>query len=148
MSSGDSRNPRRWSPRRSPSWENYERFDNGEDEDETQDDIFDIPPKKTPWESLRKWRQATLALNASRRFRYTFNLKRAEERELIKRKIRAHAQAVRAAHLFKKATIKANKEEGIKIFLVFVLKQFNPYLQALTKVQNLYAKQMKLMSKC
>jgi len=34
-------------------------------------------------------------LNASRRFRYTLDLKKEEEKKQILRKIRAHAQAIR-----------------------------------------------------
>ncbi|XP_020974449.1 calcium-transporting ATPase 8, plasma membrane-type isoform X7 [Arachis ipaensis] len=47
--------------------------------------------------------QAALVLNASRRFRYTLDLKKQEEKTQILRKIRAHAQAIRAAYLFKAA---------------------------------------------
>ncbi|KAI5412813.1 hypothetical protein KIW84_057439 [Lathyrus oleraceus] len=47
--------------------------------------------------------QAALVLNASRRFRYTLDLKKEEEKKLILRKIRVHAQAIRAAYLFKAA---------------------------------------------
>ncbi|KAL0915702.1 hypothetical protein M5K25_016140 [Dendrobium thyrsiflorum] len=67
------------------------------------DDAFDIPSKNAPIERLRRWRQAALVLNASRRFRYTLDLKKEEEKEQIRRKIRAHAQVVRAAFLFKEA---------------------------------------------
>lgn len=68
-----------------------------------EDDAFDIPPKNAPIASLRRWRQAALVLNASRRFRYTLDLKREEEKETLRRKIRAHAQVIRAALLFKEA---------------------------------------------
>ncbi|CAD6251689.1 unnamed protein product [Miscanthus lutarioriparius] len=54
-------------------------------------DPFDIPAKRAPVERLRRWRQAALVLNASRRFRYTLDLKKEEEKEQIRRKIRAHA---------------------------------------------------------
>uniref|UniRef100_A0A803M9R6 Calcium-transporting ATPase n=1 Tax=Chenopodium quinoa TaxID=63459 RepID=A0A803M9R6_CHEQI len=47
--------------------------------------------------------QAALVLNASRRFRYTLDLKKDEEKEQRRRMIRAHAQVVRAAMLFKLA---------------------------------------------
>ncbi|XP_068643358.1 calcium-transporting ATPase 5, plasma membrane-type-like [Aristolochia californica] len=68
------------------------------------EDTFDIPPpKKATIERLKKWRQATLVLNASRRFRYTLDLKKEQEKEDIRRKIRAHAQVIRAAFLFKEA---------------------------------------------
>ncbi|KAI0497033.1 hypothetical protein KFK09_023361 [Dendrobium nobile] len=66
-------------------------------------DAFDIPPKNVPIERLRRWRQAALVLNASRRFRYTLDLKKEEEKEQLRRKIRAHAQVIRAAFLFKEA---------------------------------------------
>lgn len=58
-------------------------------------DPFDIPNKGAPVERLRRWRQAALVLNASRRFRYTLDLKKEEEKEQIRRKIRAHAQVIR-----------------------------------------------------
>ncbi|XP_021720329.1 calcium-transporting ATPase 9, plasma membrane-type-like isoform X2 [Chenopodium quinoa] len=75
-----------------------------EDEDEYFDDPFDIAnTKNAPPESLRRWRQAALVLNASRRFRYTLDLKKDEEKEQRRRMIRAHAQVVRAAMLFKLA---------------------------------------------
>ncbi|XP_073098761.1 calcium-transporting ATPase 5, plasma membrane-type isoform X1 [Elaeis guineensis] len=64
---------------------------------------FEIPPKNAPIERLRRWRQAALVLNASRRFRYTLDLKKDEEKEQIRSKIRAHAQVIRAALLFKEA---------------------------------------------
>ncbi|KAL2930200.1 Calcium-transporting ATPase 8 plasma membrane-type [Bienertia sinuspersici] len=57
------------------------------------------------FERLKK--QAALVLNASRRFRYTLDLKREEEKKEIIRKIRTHAQVVRAANLFKEAAEKA-----------------------------------------
>lgn len=39
--------------------------------------------------------QAALVLNASRRFRYTLDLKKEEEREQMRRKIRANVQVIR-----------------------------------------------------
>ncbi|KAJ8899044.1 hypothetical protein K2173_008875 [Erythroxylum novogranatense] len=78
-------------------------------EEEEQDkvdesDPFDIAhTKHAPIETLRRWRQAALVLNASRRFRYTLDLKKEEEKEQRRRMIRAHAQVVRAALLFKLA---------------------------------------------
>ncbi|KAJ4748349.1 Calcium-transporting ATPase [Rhynchospora pubera] len=66
-------------------------------------DTFDIPPKGASIERLRRWRQAVLVLNASRRFRYTLDLKQEEGNERIRRKIRAHAQVIRAAFLFQEA---------------------------------------------
>lgn len=77
------------------------------------DDPFDIPAKRAPVERLRRWRQAALVLNASRRFRYTLDLKKEEEKEHIRRKIRAHAQVIRAALLFKEAGEKQNGDREL-----------------------------------
>uniref|UniRef100_A0A2P2MNJ3 Calcium-transporting ATPase n=2 Tax=Rhizophora mucronata TaxID=61149 RepID=A0A2P2MNJ3_RHIMU len=67
-------------------------------------DPFDIAyTKNAPLETFRRWRQAALVLNASRRFRYTLDLKKEGEKEQRRRMIRAHAQVVRAALLFKLA---------------------------------------------
>ncbi|OWM87298.1 hypothetical protein CDL15_Pgr022405 [Punica granatum] len=44
---------------------------------------------------LRRWREAALNLNASRRFRYTLDLKKEQEKQQTLRKTRAHAQAIR-----------------------------------------------------
>jgi len=76
-------------------------------------DPFDIPAKRAPIERLRRWRQAALVLNASRRFRYTLDLKKEEEKEQIRRKIRAHAQVIRAALLFKEAGEKQNGDREL-----------------------------------
>ncbi|KAJ8628903.1 hypothetical protein MRB53_022226 [Persea americana] len=70
---------------------------------EEENDTFTIPPKKVTIEQHKKWRHATLVLNAARRFRYTLDLTKEEEKEEIKRKIRMHAQVIRAALLFKEA---------------------------------------------
>ncbi|KAJ4709208.1 Calcium-transporting ATPase [Melia azedarach] len=67
--------------------------------------------KNASIESLRRWRQAALVLNASRRFRYTLDLKKEEEKQQTLRKIRAHAQAIRAAVLFREAGERANGPE-------------------------------------
>ncbi|XP_011033032.1 PREDICTED: calcium-transporting ATPase 9, plasma membrane-type isoform X2 [Populus euphratica] len=68
------------------------------------DDPFDIAhTKNAPLEILRRWRQAALVLNASRRFRYTLDLKKEEEREQRRRMVRSHAQVIRAALLFRLA---------------------------------------------
>ncbi|CAL5025576.1 unnamed protein product [Urochloa decumbens] len=66
-------------------------------------DPFDIPAKGAPVERLKKWRQAALVLNASRRFRYTLDLKKQEQKEEIRRKIRAQAHVISAAFRFKEA---------------------------------------------
>ncbi|CAN6820274.1 unnamed protein product [Brassica oleracea] len=68
------------------------------------DDPFDLDnTKNASAASLRRWRQAALVLNASRRFRYTLDLNKEEHYENRRRMIRAHAQVIRAALLFKLA---------------------------------------------
>ncbi|CAA0829544.1 Calcium-transporting ATPase 9- plasma membrane-type [Striga hermonthica] len=72
--------------------------------DDEFSDPFDIAnTKNVSHDLLRRWRQAALVLNASRRFRYTLDLKKEEEQEKRRRMIRAHAQVIRAALLFKLA---------------------------------------------
>ncbi|KAI3521259.1 hypothetical protein L1887_10720 [Cichorium endivia] len=72
--------------------------------DDDFDDPFDITTtKNASTESLRRWRQAALVLNASRRFRYTLDLRKNEDQEKRRRMIRSHAQVIRAALLFKLA---------------------------------------------
>ncbi|CAH9110339.1 unnamed protein product [Cuscuta europaea] len=74
------------------------------DEDEENCDPFDIfRTKSAPVDRLKRWRQAALVLNASRRFRYTLDLKKEEERKQLIAKIRTHAQVIRAAVLFQEA---------------------------------------------
>jgi hypothetical protein len=41
------------------------------------------------------FQQAALVLNASRRFRYTLDLERQEEKENLRRMLRSHAQVIR-----------------------------------------------------
>ncbi|KAF5748646.1 Autoinhibited Ca(2+)-ATPase 10 isoform 1 [Tripterygium wilfordii] len=78
-------------------------------EDEASSSPFYIhSTKNASIERLRRWRQAALVLNASRRFRYTLDLKKEEENKHTLRKIRAHAQAIRAAYLFKEAGERIN----------------------------------------
>lgn len=73
-------------------------------DDDVSSDPFDIAQAKhVSVASLKRWRQASLVLNASRRFRYTLDLKKEEEKEKRRRMIRAHAQVIRAAVLFKLA---------------------------------------------
>ncbi|KAG6428773.1 hypothetical protein SASPL_106810 [Salvia splendens] len=81
-------------------------------------DPFDIGNTKNASHNLlKRWRQAALVLNASRRFRYTLDLKRDEEQEMRRRMIRAHAQVIRAALLFKlagqRATVSGTTVKGI-----------------------------------
>ncbi|KAJ6673157.1 CALCIUM-TRANSPORTING ATPASE [Salix viminalis] len=65
---------------------------------------FDIiSTKNASIDILRRWRKAALVLNASRRFRYTLDLKKEEEKRKILSKIRAHAEVFRAAYRFKGA---------------------------------------------
>ncbi|KAF3430971.1 hypothetical protein FNV43_RR25701 [Rhamnella rubrinervis] len=73
-------------------------------DDAVSADPFDIAnTKNVPLETLRRWRQAALVLNASRRFRYTLDLKKEEEKDKRRRMIRSHAQVIRAALLFRLA---------------------------------------------
>ncbi|KAF5954888.1 hypothetical protein HYC85_007744 [Camellia sinensis] len=75
----------------------------GEEEEEASSSPFSIyRTKDASLQRLRRWRQAALVLNATRRFRYTLDLKREEKTETM-RKIRMHAQVIRAALLFKDA---------------------------------------------
>ncbi|KAM7473532.1 hypothetical protein LguiB_020775 [Lonicera macranthoides] len=78
---------------------------NGDDGDETEEEgPFNIyRTKSAPLDRLRRWRQAALVLNASRRFRYTLDLKKDEEKKQMIAKIRTHAEVVRAALLFQNA---------------------------------------------
>ncbi|KAF5456412.1 hypothetical protein F2P56_025901 [Juglans regia] len=77
--------------------------------DEESGGPFDITStKNASIERLRRWRQAALVLNASRRFRYTLDLKREEERTQIIRTVKANIQAIRAAYRFKKVLSQEN----------------------------------------
>ncbi|KAL8479739.1 hypothetical protein ACS0TY_026611 [Phlomoides rotata] len=74
------------------------------EDDEDDGSPFSIArTKSAPLDQLRRWRQAALVLNASRRFRYTLDLKKEEERKELIAKIRMHAQVIRAAVLFQEA---------------------------------------------
>ncbi|KAL1332297.1 hypothetical protein HN51_061122 [Arachis hypogaea] len=73
--------------------------------DEDEASPFDITAtKNASIDRLKQWRQAALALNASRRFAYTLDLKKEEERKQVMRKIRNHAEAIRNAHRFRAAS--------------------------------------------
>ncbi|RLM58870.1 Disease resistance protein RPM1 [Panicum miliaceum] len=74
------------------------------------DQEFDIPSKGRPDGRLKRWRQAALVLNADRRFRYTLDLKKEEEKERIRQQIRDQARTIRYAFRFKKA-LKAHRSE-------------------------------------
>ncbi|KAK1403047.1 hypothetical protein POM88_002652 [Heracleum sosnowskyi] len=72
--------------------------------EEDDSDPFDIlPTKSAAVDRLKRWRQAAVVLNASRRFRYTLDLKKEEEKKRAITKIRTHAQVIRAALLFQAA---------------------------------------------
>ncbi|KAI3443397.1 hypothetical protein Pfo_000062 [Paulownia fortunei] len=77
--------------------------DYDEDDDECSGPFYIVRTKRAPVDQLRRWRQAALVLNASRRFRYTLDLKKEEERKELIAKIRTHAQVIRAAVLFQAA---------------------------------------------
>ncbi|KAL9377225.1 hypothetical protein Peur_031345 [Populus x canadensis] len=77
--------------------------DFGRDADSSSGPFDIVSTKNAPIDRLRRWRKAALVLNASRRFRYTLDLKKEEEKRRILSKIRAHAQVIWAAHLFKEA---------------------------------------------
>ncbi|KAL5838675.1 hypothetical protein ACOSQ3_015844 [Xanthoceras sorbifolium] len=85
------------------------------------DDDYDEGPfnitrtKNAPIERLKRHRQAALVLNASRRFRYTLDLKKEEEEKQQQlRNVRAHAQAIRAAYPEKEAGQKSNGTDNLK----------------------------------
>ncbi|KAK7388158.1 hypothetical protein VNO78_22965 [Psophocarpus tetragonolobus] len=75
------------------------------DDEDYSSGPFDVArTKNAPIERLRRWRQAALVLNASRRFRYTLDLKKEEEEK--KRALRiviVHTRAIQAAYRFKAA---------------------------------------------
>ncbi|CAJ1941743.1 unnamed protein product [Sphenostylis stenocarpa] len=84
------------------------------DDGEFSADPFDVTrTKNAPVQRLRRWRsrrqgstglrQAALVLNASRRFRYTLDLKKEEEKKRLLRIIIMHTRVIQAAYLFKKA---------------------------------------------
>ncbi|XP_078170730.1 calcium-transporting ATPase 5, plasma membrane-type-like [Carex rostrata] len=65
--------------------------------------IFDIPPKGATIDHLKRWRRMAIVLNASRRFRYTLDLKREIQKEELRTKIRANIHVIRAAFRFQEA---------------------------------------------
>ncbi|PWA79116.1 P-type ATPase [Artemisia annua] len=60
------------------------------DEDDFDDPFAITTTKNASTETLKRWRQAALVLNASRRFRYTLDLRKNEDQEKRKRMIRLH----------------------------------------------------------
>ncbi|KAL3500795.1 hypothetical protein ACH5RR_039888 [Cinchona calisaya] len=75
-----------------------------EDDDVGDSGAYDIVRKTegVTLNQLRRRRKAALVPNASRRFRYTLDLKK-EERKQVQAKIRTHAQVIRAVVLFRAA---------------------------------------------
>ncbi|XP_010443383.1 PREDICTED: calcium-transporting ATPase 8, plasma membrane-type-like isoform X2 [Camelina sativa] len=67
---------------------------------DSDSDTFYIPGKNASIERLQQWRKAALVLNASRRFRYTLDLKKEQETMEMRKKIRSHAHALLAANRF------------------------------------------------
>ncbi|KAL6656275.1 hypothetical protein ACP70R_007101 [Stipagrostis hirtigluma subsp. patula] len=103
---------------------------------EEGEDAFDIPSKNASHDRLRRWRQAALVLNASRRFRYTLDLERDEQNENLKRMIRSHAQVIRAAFLFREAGQKGLGESYIGITFEALSQKFPIGLQKLTMLNR------------
>ncbi|KAG4932376.1 hypothetical protein JHK87_046378 [Glycine soja] len=74
------------------------------DDGDVSADPFDVTrTKNAPVQRLRRWRQAALVLNASRRFRYTLDLKKEEEKKRVLRIVIVHTRAIQAAYRFKEA---------------------------------------------
>eukprot|EP00252_Welwitschia_mirabilis_P024146 TRINITY_DN704_c0_g4_i2.p1 TRINITY_DN704_c0_g4~~TRINITY_DN704_c0_g4_i2.p1 ORF type:complete len:1109 (-),score=145.86 TRINITY_DN704_c0_g4_i2:457-3783(-) len=75
-----------------------------EEEEATGSDVFEIPPKHAPFERLHRWRKATIALNACRKFRYTLDLHtrrtRGDKSSIVR--FRVTVEAVRAAGRFRR----------------------------------------------
>jgi hypothetical protein len=71
------------------------------------DSTWIIDGKNPSVERLRKWRQATLTVNATRRFRYTSDLRKLEERNKFpsspKARLRASTCVLCAVQIFKNA---------------------------------------------
>ncbi|XP_061361513.1 calcium-transporting ATPase 8, plasma membrane-type-like [Gastrolobium bilobum] len=79
------------------------------DDRDDSSDPFDITStENAPIQRLKRWRQAALVLNASRRFRYTLDLEREEERKRISRMVIVHSRAIQAAYRFKEAGKQVN----------------------------------------
>ncbi|XP_022565214.2 calcium-transporting ATPase 8, plasma membrane-type isoform X2 [Brassica napus] len=77
---------------------------------DSDSDTFSIPAKNASVERLQQWRKAALVLNASRRFRYTLDLKKEQEAQEMRKKIRTHAHALLAANRF----IDMGRDQGEK----------------------------------
>jgi Ca2+-transporting ATPase len=77
---------------------------------DSDSDTFYIPSKNASIERLQQWRKAALVLNASRRFRYTLDLKKEQETREMRQKIRSHAHALLAANRF----MDMGRESGVE----------------------------------
>lgn len=105
-----------------------------EDDDEVSSPSgpFDIAQtKNASIETLKRWRQAALVLNASRRFRYTLDLRKEEDKEQRRRMIRAHAQVIRAAVLFRLA---GERQIGSKVTLPAAIGDYGIGLEQLASM--------------
>ncbi|KAF8083504.1 hypothetical protein N665_0769s0005 [Sinapis alba] len=80
------------------------------DNADSDSDTFSIPSKNASVERLQQWRKAALVLNASRRFRYTLDLKKEQETREMRQKIRSHAHALLAANRF----MDMGREQGVE----------------------------------
>ncbi|KAH7572516.1 hypothetical protein JRO89_XS04G0268300 [Xanthoceras sorbifolium] len=92
-------------------------FEVGNTRSDEDENPFDIPPttNNASIDSLRRWRKAALVLNTSRRFRLTLDLKNGKEKQQALTKIRAHAQAIRAAYDFQQeAARQSNGTDNLK----------------------------------
>ncbi|CAH2069667.1 unnamed protein product [Thlaspi arvense] len=86
-------------------------LESGKSENADSDsDTFYIPSKNASIERLQQWRKAALVLNASRRFRYTLDLKKEQETREMRQKIRSHAHALLAANRF----MDMGREQGVE----------------------------------
>ncbi|GFP89170.1 calcium-transporting ATPase 8 plasma membrane-type [Phtheirospermum japonicum] len=92
-----------WRPRQNDLEAGNSLRDYPDEADESLGPFDIVRTKRAPVDRLRRWRQAALVLNASRRFRYTLDLKKEEEQKQLVSKIRTHAQVIRAAVLFQVA---------------------------------------------
>ncbi|KAJ0246080.1 Calcium-transporting ATPase 8 [Hirschfeldia incana] len=97
--------------KQSPGRRRGSDLESGKGENSDSDsDAFSIPAKNASVERLQQWRKAALVLNASRRFRYTLDLKKEQETREMRQKIRGHAHALLAANRF----MDMGREQGVE----------------------------------
>ncbi|CAI7843233.1 unnamed protein product [Closterium sp. NIES-54] len=88
-----------------------------DDYEDVHENVFEIPNKEPEPEALLKWRQATLVLNATRRFRYTAKLN-IDDKVPVKRtpaeRFRTSGHALVALNRFKKAGQQRQKRYVMK----------------------------------